>query len=1440
MNRSVAASILGLCVLLHPSAEANEPLRSEDAKLLASDGAVPDGLGNVVSIDGGTVVSGAQLWDGVYEQVGQVYVWAPPPGGWVGTLDESARLGICDPPAGNRRFGSGVGIGGSTIAVGVYYDSVGAPDTGSGYIFDRGAGWSTTCQPTASRVYAPDRAADDRFGFSADADGPVAVFGAVRDDFSGLDNAGSVHVFRDGSHEAKLVAPTPLSADYAGNSVSVSGQWVMVGVPVVSNANRAGSVDVWRYDGTGWNHFQRLAPPDPNPQDRFGIFVDVRGELAIVGRANQGGAAYVYRFDGSTWSFEAKLVHPDGSGAFGQAVGIDGNLAVVGARTDNTVDDATGAVFVFKHDDGGTPGDPVDDSWPLQCRLVASDAERYDYLGSSVAIEGNLVGAGAPGTPNGAVYVYELDESCGAVPVTNPSSQETALEQLRGASTREVGLGVEAGYPRSVSMNVAAVGTTGEERARDFLERYAALYLLDHPDVGLVHELTQGDATDPQIVRFTQTFRGLPVYGAEIAVMIAEIGGEARIVSTSGGMMPAITAYSGHPAELDLDLDPAITAGMAEASAAAALSIPPDPILGCSALVIHDPVVRGEPSDPRLAWRVTLGSPGNATQVIVDAETSEVLFSRPMQATGAGLDDADIAMWDAQFVPYCPGEAILYGDAHTMAPSYEGTLDAPVVWFAIRQTYLYYHDVLGRHSYDDGGGWIHTIINTLFLDAQGNSRGANAAAHVSCGIGYTPGYGSLDVTAHEFTHMVDQSTSELEYVNQSGALSESFADIMGAAVDPDDWLLAEDRTNGAGAIRDMSNPPAFNDPDRLSNWIMTTADNGGVHSNSGIQNKAYYLMADGGFFNGVLVNSIGRTAMARLAYQTLISLPSNATMADARWTAVQIAWIWSNTGTFSSNQLCGVRNAFAAVEMGVGDSDCDGVPDNDGIDVDGDGILTDGDVSGSSTDNPCNGPMEWYLCDDNCTDVFNPDQSDFDNDGLGDRCDWDANNDGLADAWHPCWPQPYRDVDQDGEPSCTDPDDDGDDVNEDGDGSGQSWDNPCPSGVTTNCDDNCPGVPNPDQFDGNDNGQGDACDPDRDGDGFYSDTDNCQFVPNPDQADADMDGIGDACDLCPNDFDDNGGAYTFAYPELGIDPRPYQPDSDNDGIPDTCDTFAHGAISLLLDELPFGRNRRVVPDGIDHVLTFEIPSGDESIVRTFLPACETGSSEAVNPDEWVEIALTDLPGTVDAWVEDCSGNSPARVRPHQNDASLRGLRFRPRCDREYSLMFSARPDFPGGSFDVDIVAGVVEQTEDNPWSNPGGQFVGPPQLPDDTDADGLWDTIDRCPDAPDPTNADGDGDGIGDVCDICPLIANPDQQPAAFATIYPYANDAFTWSGAVAFDYAVGDLDDFPEYLPTHAGSSEPADLFGFPNDLPDRAWFLLKHPDCGSWGSPTRDAVLP
>ncbi|MCX6549696.1 MAG: M4 family metallopeptidase [Acidobacteria bacterium] len=174
--------------------------------------------------------------------------------------------------------------------------------------------------------------------------------------------------------------------------------------------------------------------------------------------------------------------------------------------------------------------------------------------------------------------------------------------------------------------------------------------------------------------------------------------------------------------------------------------------------------------------------------------------------------------------------------------------------------------------------------------------------------------GALDVVAHELTHGVTDYTSGLIYRNESGALNEAFSDIMGASAEfyyqplgngylKADYLLGEDLTSPLSGFRSMANPQAFGDPDHYSKRYLGSSDNGGVHTNSGIANQAFYLAVEGGTnrTSGLAVTGVGsanRDKIEKVFYRAFTQmLPANATFAIARAATIQAARDLYGTGS---------------------------------------------------------------------------------------------------------------------------------------------------------------------------------------------------------------------------------------------------------------------------------------------------------------------------------------------------------------------------------------------------------------------------------------------------------------------------------------------------------------------------------------------------------------
>ena len=192
-----------------------------------------------------------------------------------------------------------------------------------------------------------------------------------------------------------------------------------------------------------------------------------------------------------------------------------------------------------------------------------------------------------------------------------------------------------------------------------------------------------------------------------------------------------------------------------------------------------------------------------------------------------------------------------------------------------------------------------------------------------------------DIVAHELTHGVTQYKSNLFYYYQSGAISESLSDVWGEYYDQTNglgndaagvkWRIGEDIggwTNAAPyptlGLRDMSDPTLFYDPDKMtsSNYYKEADDNGGVHWNSGVNNKAVYLMVDGGAFNGKTVTVLGWDKTAAIYYEANTNLlSSGADYSDLYYALQQACTNLIGQKSISAGDCTQVKNALDAVEM---------------------------------------------------------------------------------------------------------------------------------------------------------------------------------------------------------------------------------------------------------------------------------------------------------------------------------------------------------------------------------------------------------------------------------------------------------------------------------------------------------------------------------------------
>ena len=384
---------------------------SEAAKLIASDGAGYDNFGRSVAISGGYAVVGAPDDDDKGTNSGSAYIFdRDGDGDWIQSAKQTS-------PADDDFFGGSVSISGEYAVVGAGWDDDNGSSSGSAYVYERdGAGnWNEVQKLTAS-----DGAAEDYFGFSVSISGDYAVIGAPHDDDTGPDS-GSAYIFeRDGlgnwNEVQKLIASDGDAEDYFGGSVSISGNYVVIGSRSRLNISSESAYVFERDELGNWSEVQKLTASDGASGDLFGVSVAISGGYAVVGavyddgNGSRSGSAYVFERDGAgNWFEAAKLIASDGAewDIFGESVSISGDDAVIGAGYDDDNGSSSGSAYIFKRDGFG--------NWNEVQKLTASDGDAGDYVGYSVSISGDFVVLGALGDENdtesnsGSAYIFERD-----------------------------------------------------------------------------------------------------------------------------------------------------------------------------------------------------------------------------------------------------------------------------------------------------------------------------------------------------------------------------------------------------------------------------------------------------------------------------------------------------------------------------------------------------------------------------------------------------------------------------------------------------------------------------------------------------------------------------------------------------------------------------------------------------------------------------------------------------------------------------------------------------------------------------------------------------------------------------------------------------------------------------------------------------------------------
>jgi bacillolysin len=475
---------------------------------------------------------------------------------------------------------------------------------------------------------------------------------------------------------------------------------------------------------------------------------------------------------------------------------------------------------------------------------------------------------------------------------------------------------------------------------------------------------TQPDKLVPgrRMERSDQYHHGVRVYGADVTRQFSA----GQVVSVFGAVYD----------DLDVDTTPAVSEREARRTVEALAGVPiGDPRAG--ELV----VLPRSDTAAALTWRIRAATGEDVREYFVDAHSGRVLLDYSDLQTQSAVGGATGTLGDPKKMSALRSGTLflaqdglrppllrtydMKGNPQRTVSAINGFIqlaqsdlgnDSDNVWTdgAVTDahvytglTYDYLYKRFGRRGLNDANIGMTTLVHPVrredfaIYGSQYPTFYANAVYYgngmMLYGVGHPDGVSSggrhwnyasaaLDIVAHEVAHGVTDYTSDLIYRNESGALNESFSDIIGTAVEfmfhpagsgvhRAEYLCSEDAVSPAG-IRSLADPRAYGHPDHYSIRFTGTTDNGGVHINSGIPNHVFYLAIEGGTnrTSGITVQGVGAANRAQIEtvfYRAVTQLlPANASFSMARAATIQAARDLFGTGSAAERA---VTEAWTAV-----------------------------------------------------------------------------------------------------------------------------------------------------------------------------------------------------------------------------------------------------------------------------------------------------------------------------------------------------------------------------------------------------------------------------------------------------------------------------------------------------------------------------------------------
>ncbi|MVM40632.1 T9SS type A sorting domain-containing protein [Spirosoma sp. HMF3257] len=542
--------------------------------------------------------------------------------------------------------------------------------------------------------------------------------------------------------------------------------------------------------------------------------------------------------------------------------------------------------------------------------------------------------------------------------LTATGGPQLTVEPLRLRVVRDTATGLPIFIERKLNLNASQAANKGARLSAtaaasatfQFMGQVRGLLKLDDPAANFTVARTETDDLGQMHIRLTQMHRGIPVLGSELVAHLTD---------------NQVTLLNGHYQPILADLATTPKLALADASEQALRDVRKtstvrsfgDNLLKMKSSEGELCIFPTPDGGAKLAYALTV-RPNmlERWEYVIDAQTGDVLdkynhtcsFVGPIKATGKDLNgvtrsfqtyqqtssgyyliDASRPMFNstASKMPDNPVGALWTVDArNTFGDNqkiYQITSTNNTDWsptaisahYNAGIAYDYYKNTHNRNGLSGTGETMVSIVNMPDDDGKAMDNAYWNGKVMAYGNGklLKPLAGGLDVAGHEMTHGVIQNTANLQYKSQSGAINESFADVFGAMIDRDNWTIGETIATPAvlpsGALRNLSNPnqggkskdPNGYQPATMSQYETTSDDNGGVHTNSGIPNFAFYKFA----------TVVGKEKAEKVYYRALTTyLVRTSQFLDLRLAIIKAAGdLYGATGA----EVTAAKSAFDAV-----------------------------------------------------------------------------------------------------------------------------------------------------------------------------------------------------------------------------------------------------------------------------------------------------------------------------------------------------------------------------------------------------------------------------------------------------------------------------------------------------------------------------------------------